>query len=198
MIGLKIKYDAKSLDKRLRKNLVSQHMHSALSGLWKEAIREFIKAIVIEEVVKVDTGMAMGNLIPLAKAVRMATEVQGIINSRRKRTGVQWYATGPRSYNRYGFKNERTGERISQDSYNVETGSAKNPHFVFDFEIKVFHYICRENGINGKDPGSIPWDSILKGRHAFLQYINSQLPQFQLLINAFVADGTLKPSPWGK
>lgn len=195
MIGFRINYDPSFFKKRTRKDTTVK-MHKILASLWRSAIREYLRAIVLEDVVKVETGMSMASLIPLAKAVRMATEVRSKIAGARTKRGVQGVYSITGEYNRFGYKTPATGERFGKKAYNIEVGTAKSPNFIFEFEISVYQYLLREHGVNGKDTNSTPWDSLNKGRDAFYAYINKELPKFRAIINAFVRDGIIRASPW--
>lgn len=141
-------------------------LHRELTKLWKGAGQAFIRKVALEGVVKVDTGMSRASLLPLARAVRLLTAVRASITAERASRGRKASSRpiGPDGKPR----TIAAGIRAGNDAFEYSVGTPTNPKFIFEFEIKVLQYLIREEGADGVKA----WNSILKGRRAFLNHIN--------------------------
>ncbi len=158
-------------------------LHRELTRLWRGAGQAFIRKVALEGIVRVDTGMSRASLLPLSRAVRLLTAVRASITadraSRGRRRGT--VSLGPNGKPR----TISAGIRAGENAFTYETGTPSNPRFIFEFEIKVLQYLIREEGSDGLKA----WNSILKGRRAFLAHIETHatdalLRGLQGLLNA--------------
>lgn len=126
-----------------------------LNKLWRGAIKAFVSTIVLNDIVKVDTGMARATLLPLARAVRMFTMVSKSIKPKRQRPG----------YSIAG------GEAYGEDAYDIKFATKDKPILDFIFKVELTQYIIRELGLdyNHDTPA---WRSLEKGKIAFDNYIH--------------------------
>lgn len=152
---------------------IKKDLFKELEALWDGAIRAFLRAVALEGVVKVDSGMSRASLLPLARVVKMFTEVRSSISTERNpRPSPRPYYNA--SGRRDGLKSIAHGEELGKKAYKVLYGTPKNPKFVFDFEIVVFQYFLHENGVRNQQA----WKSLEVGRIAFLSYLEENLAAF--------------------
>ena len=163
-------------NKRHTVQRITQAEHKKLKHLWDDSARAFLRAIALSDIIKVDTGMSKASLLPLARYLRMYTEVRGTISPKRGQqkgsfnSGGVWQPSIPRSI--------ATGEASSapRAGYNLLYGSPKRMVFVFDFEIKVWQYLLHEQGL-GKGAA---WNTIEVGREAFQDHLTNNFKLFDL------------------
>ncbi len=160
-------------DPRQKYNKVTKAMHGNLTKLWDGAVRAYLRAIALSDIMGIDTGMSKASLLPLARAVRMYTEVRGSITDTKKKKGAfditgKWDGSADRSI--------AAGEASSRRKagYNLLYGSPKRPVLKFEFEITVWQFLVNENG-NGKVAA---WDTLEVGRAAFLDFIEHEWRQY--------------------
>lgn len=153
---------------------ITKAEHKRLAHIWDECARAYLRAIVLSDVIKVDTGMSKASLLPLARLLRMYTEVKSEISSKGSKKGVfdihgSWSASGTRSM--------AAGEASNQlrAGHNVLHGSSKRMVFVFEFEITVWQYLLRDQNNIGEDRA---WRTIEIGRAAFQEHFDTH---FKLL-----------------
>lgn len=142
---------------------ITKAEHKRLSHIWDECARAYLRAIVLSDVIRVDTGMSKASLLPLARLLRMYTEVKGSIGSKGSKKGSYdingtWHKAGTRSM--------AEGEASNQirAGHNLLHGSAKRMVFVFEFEVTVWQYLLRDQNNIGEDRA---WRTIEIGRAAF-------------------------------
>ncbi len=156
-------------DPRQRYNKVTKAMHGNLIKLWNAAVREYLRAIALKDIIKIDTGMSKASLLPLARAVKMHTEMRGSISGGKKKKGAfdihgNWDGNAERSI----AEGEASSRRKA--GYNLLYGSHKRPVLKFEFEITVWQYLLHEHG--HKEHAA--WNTIQVGRAAFLDFINDE------------------------
>jgi len=152
---------------------ITKAEHTRLRHIWDDCARAYLRAILLSDVIRVDTGMSKASLIPLGRALRMTTEVKKGISSTASKKGSftldgVWQPDVPRT----AARGEAAGARKA--GYNLLYGGPKRMVFVFDFEIRVWQYLLYEQG-RGKDSA---WDTIGVGRAAFNDYFDAH---FKLL-----------------
>lgn len=146
---------------------IQRELHQELVRLWLGASRAFIRKVALEGVVKVDTGMSRASLLPLSRAVGLLTAVrQSITRDRASRghKGAKGVSIGPNGRPR----TIAAGIRAGENAFDFDVGTPQSPKFIFEFEIEVLQYLIREEGSDG----ITAWNSIIKGRRAFLTYFN--------------------------
>jgi hypothetical protein len=132
---------------------ISKNLTDQLNTLWRNAIRAFVSRIVLDNIVKVDTGMARATLLPLARAVQMFQVASRSIKAKRSRPGYSISA----------------GEALGKQAFDIKYATVKEPILSFIFRIELLHYILQEIGA-GKNNSSA-WRSLEKGQQAFDAYI---------------------------
>jgi hypothetical protein len=151
-------------------------LHKELTKLWIGAGRAFIRTVALEGVVRVDTGMSRASLLPLSRAVGLLTAVRASITADRARRRER--GTGGKSTK---TKTIAAGIRAGQNAFDFDTGTPANPKLIFEFEIKVLQYLINEEGREGR----AAWDSLIKGRAAFLRYFeNNAGPNLQVALSS--------------
>lgn len=148
-------------------------LHQELVDLWLGAGRAFIRKVALDGVVRVDTGMSRASLLPLSRAVGLLTQVRASITAAR--------AGRPRGpINSGKRKTIAAGIRAGQNAFDFEVGTPSAPRLIFAFEIEVLQYLIREEGRDKREA----WDSMIKGRAAFLKYIEANAgPRLQAALN---------------
>ena len=150
--------------RRLRPNVnkFSMSLYKRIKRIWNEAIREFVRAIVTGDLIKVDTGMSKGSLLPLSRAVRMLTSVK--IGSTRSRKG---YTDISGVWHPGVLKNVALGKRIGESMFKINYGSEQRVRLVFEFHIEVYQYLLHEYGY-----GTLPaWNTLETGFLALQRYL---------------------------
>lgn len=147
---------------------VQQDLHRELSKLWRDAGRAFIRTVALEGVVRVDTGMSRASLLPLSRAVGLLTAVRASITADRTSRGRGQRGRRPLGPNGRP-RTVAAGIRAGSEAFEYSIGTPSSPRFVFEFEIKVLQYLIREEGSDG----ITAWNSIIKGRAAFLRHIDA-------------------------
>ena len=162
-------------NKRHTVQRITKAEHKKLSHLWDDCARAFLRAIVLSDVIKVDTGMSKASLLPLARYLRMYTEVRNSISPKGNKKGAFDLAG---SWHPDQIRGIALGETSSglRAGYNVLYGSPKRMVFVFDFEVRVWQYLIHEQGF-GKGRA---WNTIEKGRAAFQDHLENNFTLFDL------------------
>lgn len=148
---------------------ITKAEHTRLSHVWDDCARAYLRAIALSDIIKVDTGMSKASLLPIARLLKMYTEVKGSISGAKKKKGVfdidgGWHKDGERSV--------AAGEASNRlkAGHNLLHGSPKRMVFVFDFEITVWQYLLRDQNSIGKDKA---WQTIEVGRAAFQEHFDA-------------------------
>lgn len=139
-----------------RVDVFTKKLHDNMTRLWKDATREFIKEAL--PLVHIDTGMSRMSVAPLARLVRMVTEVKAFSPKRRERKG---YTDLNGNYDPTINRSAALGERLGQKAFKLNFGSKDRPVFVFRFDLKVYQYALHED----------EWQSLERGQEAFLAYL---------------------------
>lgn len=130
-----------------------------LDLIFHEAVRQFLRRIILDDAVRIDTGMSRSSLLPLARAVKAATDVESsIIPERRPRKGLTLRSGG---YVANRFTGPDEGESAGKNAYDLILGNIQNPVFLFRFRINVFQWRYWEDA----------WSALEKGRAAFNEHI---------------------------
>lgn len=146
---------------------ITKAEHKRLSKIWDDCARAYLRAIILSDVIRVDTGMSKASLLPLARYLRMYTEVsQGVSFSKREKGSFTSEGVWQPDVDRTAALGERLGAKRA--GYNMLYGGPKRMVFQFDFEIKVWQYLIYEQGF-GKDAA---WDTIGTGRAAFNEHFD--------------------------
>lgn len=161
---MKISY-SKMIRRRPSATKINKRNYERLKRLWRDAIQVYLRAIALEGVIKVDTGMSKASLLPLARAVRMLGEVRATISPQRPPTKGMTDISGTYHPNR--SKSVAEGERAGQGAFNISYGNPKRIVFHFSFETRVYQYFLHEIGAGGKSA----WNSLEIGRAAMLEFI---------------------------
>jgi hypothetical protein len=139
----------------VRRNALSQAMQDAVATQLRQAMREFIRAVL--QRVPVYTGMSRGSLRPMARVLRVAIPINP-----HPRAGY------------YKNKTPEAGERQSHFEFD-HTGLNQS----VTFRVDVAHYLINEfyTGLRGQENliHPTPWKSFEAGREAFHAYLRANL-----------------------
>lgn len=149
---------------------VFKYIHNGIIRIWKQSIGEFVRAAARE--IAVDTGMSMASLEPLAANVRLASALAA---------SAAGMGAAPRkgAFDISGkwqpgvWRSRASGRREGNKAYEIDFGTRQNLAFRFKFKIVVWQYKVHELGMFNNDP----WNSLGKGREAFLQHFNAEYPK---------------------
>jgi hypothetical protein len=137
----------------------------ALKDAWISAVREYVRAMLFESGMVVDSGMSAASVFPLARAVRILTLVRsGIIpNQREKPRLYKSYDFGPD-----GYKTIPDGESHGEDGYELTLPSLGNGlRAEFSFKITVLQFYLHERA----------WGALPTAEAAFRKELNEGLAQ---------------------
>ena len=159
------------LTKRVDEQLVYKYVHAALIRLWKESIRSFVRTAV--QNIVIDTGMSYASLLPLGAQVRIRNEIEaGMIGIGAPKTGFK-NLHGAFADNNARFKSKTLGEQLGRTAFDITFGTPTSPNLEFSFHIVVFQHFLQDVGGRAQNSGN--WQSISKGRTAFLETFNAGL-----------------------
>jgi hypothetical protein len=165
---------------------LTQALHKRYIALWNRAIRVFLREIIEQDLIQVDTGMSKASLIPLARAVRMVAELQaGISPVRGPRKG---YTDITGVYHPKQFKSVPHGIKLGQRAYKVSYGTPRRPVFRFHFEILVYQYLLHELGVV---IGTGPWNTLPIGSEAMMDYVQQNAMDVMPDIPKYLVDGVI-------
>lgn len=159
---------------KIKPEKVTKKLHSNMSRLWDDAARAYLRAIALNDIIHVDTGMSKASLLPLARYLKMYTAVKATIRPKvSSRRGV-FNIKG--IYNPNGERSFSAGESSSslKAGYNILYGSHKRMRFVFEFEIRVWQYLINEHGFGKLEA----WNTLEIGRNAFINFIDSNWSEY--------------------
>ena len=139
--------------------------YDKLVTMWKNAVGQFVIAAANNLVV--DTGMTLGSLIPVGRAVRVITES----NLNRAYSGKAKFGLTEiqGNYQPGLVKNVEAGIQLGEKGigYDIKYGSRKRIVFQFWFNILVFQWFLREERIY---QGHGPYLAIQAGKRAMDAY----------------------------
>lgn len=135
--------------------------------LMKDAVKEFLMAIAMNDIVKVQTGMSRASLLPLAKQVRLGSAIRSTIVPKVEQKTFKYTPPDGRFPTFTAWKSISHGIKIGERAYILDV---KGPIFIFEFDILVYQYHLHEQGVKG----SAAWDSLTIGKRAFLEYVESK------------------------
>lgn len=167
---MEVSIRTKRVGPRATRGQIYKYIHTQLIRLWKQSVAEFVRVAAQE--IAIDTGMSRASLEPLAANIRLASALaesaRGMGASPRKGAfdlEGNWHSDRMRS--------KAAGRREGEKAYNLSFGTPLRPNMVFDFKIVVWQYKVHELGMFGNDP----WNSLGKGRDAFLEHFNRGYPR---------------------
>ena len=148
---------------------ITKRMLAEVNGIWQEAVREGIIAVMDSDVIEVDTGMAKSTLVPLARAVKMVTAFKATIHPKTDSRKGLTELDG--SWNPEGVKSDLEGELEGLNAYKYVIANTGRRQWSLSFTIPVWHYVAHELGVV---PGTGPWNSLdifLDGMIDYLQNV---------------------------
>lgn len=165
---------------------ISKRLHKNMSRLWRGSIRKFIETAI--DNIEVDTGMSAASLQPLAAEVGLRSQIIEALRGFGPKRGHS-NLDPPWDSNNAPFKSRALGERLGRGAYKVTFGTPNRVSLLFEFEIVVFQHYLHEFGLAEHTSG--PWDSLLKGSEAMMNYFRDNLPENIPSITRFLIEGTL-------
>ena len=142
---------------------VLKRYHNRLKQLWRDCVKEFILSTV--DVMKIDTGMSVASLAPLAARVRLKTLILETARGRGPRKGL---TNLDGSYEPTRYKSKAEGQRLGQTAYALEFGTPSAPNLEFKFDIVVFQHQFHEP----------TWQSLKNGEQAFINYFEQNFDSY--------------------
>lgn len=155
----------------------SSAYYANMVELWKTCIQAFVEAIMISNVIRLETGMSRASLLPLARAVDLHYQIIGQPAAYRGWTGPVG------GYHRGQPKSPELGIHLGEKAFNVDYGLGGNfpltegvryagltGEMFFSYRIRVFQYRLYENGYRGIGP----WNTMIIGKAAFKSAFKDQ------------------------
>jgi hypothetical protein len=140
---MKVSLTVKAMTPRV--DVFKRKLHTNMSRLWFHATREFVKEIIKDGVIHVDTGMSKSSVAPLGRAVRYLTEVRRTIKPVRSFTN----------------RNASLGEKAGENAFDLDYGTPDGQMYKFEFRIVVYQYRFWEH----------EWRSLERAGNAFETYL---------------------------
>ena len=160
-------------------DVMTKAIHSRMVTLWKECVREFVKAAALQ--IHVDSGMSQASLLPLANTVNLTMYITGR-KSLVKHTYKGWTDIDG-VYHNDRTKSVSLGSLLGRSpAYPVNLGTSARPVLSFKFEIMIYQYALHELGQGGQ----AAWDSLTAGSAAFHEQLDTweeripDIPHFTL------------------
>lgn len=155
---------------RSTRGQIYKYIHNKLIRLWKESVAEFVRVAAQE--VAIDTGMSKASLEPLAANIGLAS---ALAESARGMGAAPARGSFDLEGNWHPdrMRSKAAGRREGKKAYRLTFGTPVRPEMIFTFKIVVWQYKIHELGMFGNDP----WNSLGKGRDAFLGYFNREYPK---------------------
>jgi hypothetical protein len=164
----------------------TKKMEKGMERLWKDAISVFVRTIIQNDLIHVDTGMSRATLLPLSRYVRgLTTIVRSSIHPKSKgrpkyKPPSDWPTEGD-------LKSIAHGQRLGEEAYTVQIGTIENPVCEFEFNIRVYQYFLHENGF----AGGPAWNSLPIALEAFETFIKTSWKEYVPGVeDLFTAGGT--------
>jgi len=160
------------LKRKRPREKVTTELHAALSRLLRDSIKEYLREAVKH--VKVDTGMSRGSLLPLARMLRIYTEIRSTIHPKvESRQGSfdmegEWHKDIPRTLDA-GIESSHFKEE-----FNILYGTPYRPVFKFEYRISVWQWYINENGF-GSDEA---WEAMAQAEEAMKNYFDSNWKEY--------------------
>jgi len=148
------KPDIKRYDRALKSNM---------RKLWQDAIAEFVRTIVYDDLVKVDTGMSAASLYDAAAQARIWGEISSVIVFKRKRAARKGLTSIDGTYYKNRFRTLKEGQAVAERATKI---SFKLPTMEFNFDIQVFQWWYWET-YKGY------WNALNEGADAFIRFIDN-------------------------
>ena len=154
---VKFKVDGPTIDVARFESLLVEGM----SRLWDDSIAEFVRAVALSDTIHVNTGMSVASVAPLARQVRLFSEVMAAASG-----GIESKAGGSVLGSRGSniTRSKEAGRRLGEDAFSIIYPKAGNQTMSFEFRITVFQYFLNESSNNYS--GSLNYQTIDKGRAA--------------------------------
>lgn len=172
MPQMRIKYSGFKLDG----SKAIKTIDKAIQVQLREAARRFLRAALtaVAGDFPVDSGMAKGSFLNLARVLRMQLAISVRSTGKRYHTGeIKTPELGASLSTRYGSIGD------------VLTGSFQTG-YTFRFDSRVYHYYLNEFYSIKKVPNT-PWKSFEAGRRAFITYMKTEgmakLPRLSDLVS---------------
>lgn len=166
---------------------IERELIEALTYLWEDSTRAFVAAIVASESIHIDTGMSFATLLPLAKKVKLLDLVMAGIPvgkvGGKYNPGSNWPKAGE-------YKTAEHGKILGKKAYKLRFGTAKNPTFIFEFDIVVLQYYLHETGLANNSTGA--WHSLDIGKAAFLDFFHNHFDAYMPKIGEIIVRETRK------
>jgi hypothetical protein len=146
-------------------------IHQSLSITHRKAIQYALRQLFAQNIIRQYTGMAMGQFLPLARAVKALSDWNAA--STGTAPPQQGYTALGGGWQYQGrIKGVAAGSSLGEKAYSITYGTPKRPVFGFTFKILVFQYWLHEVAPQAsKGPSSGPWGTLEALTVAYNDYI---------------------------
>jgi len=116
-------------------------VRAAMHRLWRDALGEFVTAIVFDDLIGVDTGESAATLHDVAVEARIWGAVKNVIRLKRKRIKARGVKSASGSYDRSRYRSIKTGMEVSDGATTIKSYGMD---FSFSFKIVTFQWYYHE------------------------------------------------------
>ncbi len=184
-MAVTFQFEVKPIRRRRRIKFTSR-MLNEVNRIWKGASRAATAAIALTT--PVDTGMAMGSVLVLAKRLGMFEDVSSLIVP--KRHGIKGYTTTHGNWRRDVPKHRGLGIRLATGgSFRYRLAKLKDTRLDFAFTFTTFQHILH----NGGAPGFGSWNTLEAARQEFLAIIKENTKKMEPLLAGGLLFDQIKP-----
>ena len=156
---------------KLKKQRLSKTLSERLNRIMREAAREFLRAAIPR--VPVDTGMALGNLVPLGRFLNL-------------RVPIYPKHKGSKTYYHYGKRTQYVQDKelgeIASDIFDGRPAfrfveiTPQHPRGEFSINIGTSHFVAKDGSrvVGGRvllPDSKTPWGAIDAGADAWVEYM---------------------------
>lgn len=150
------------------KSKTQKYIHAELTRLWKDSVKAFVKEA--SQHVRIDTGMSLASMIPLAREVRLGSFLESSLHGKAKPGYVN---IDGQSFPKV-LKSRNLGKKLGREAYDLSFGTPQRSNFKFEFHIVVYQYKLHELGYTKYSP----MDSLGKGKKAFIQFFETNYTKY--------------------
>jgi len=146
----------------------TRELQRGMTKLWRGAIGEFVTHIVMNDYVKVDTGMSAASLRDAAIAARIWGATKSTIAFKRKSIQRRGSTDMSGRYNKNSFRDIKAGMAVAEKATQI---TFDLPIMTFNFDIQVYQWYYWEIMRN-------EWDALEQGTAAFIKFIDENWEQY--------------------
>jgi hypothetical protein len=161
---------------KIRQSELTRDIKLGAIRLFKDAIGEFVKKIVHDQLIPVDTGMSAASLHDAAVEAKIWGDIQSNISMRRKNTQRKGFTSMGGYYDKSRYRNMKEGIAAASRATKIVL---TYPKLEFNFSINVFQWYLWEIMRN-------QWNSLEPASQAFMDYINNNFNEYMPNIGDYI------------